>query len=451
MGDKDFPNLGFDPAPGDVHGTRQLSRAIGKLADELGTTVRELERLEGGQWKGKAATAFTDHVAEDVAPDMKRAHTSFEKAATALRRWSVDLERFQDEAQGLEREARRKREALDTAQGLVAAVVAKPYLDTPSAGGGSDDREAEREKKQHEKRKAAAEDAGDALEEVRKRAEELRTRYFAAAGAICRQLDTAAGIAPNEPGLFDRIASGVSDVLGATLDWVKDHADLIKAIGDVLSYVTAALAVLAIVTAPFGIGAAFATAALVTGGLTLAAHGIAKAAGAEISWATIGLDVLGVLPGLGAFTKGAKLADLGSAQTRAFELGTKYVADVKDARNYVSLGRRAGEVRGGLQKTVFGKDVALWGQKSVGIVEFAGSGLRSRMAGVAQAGYGQGQWLGTRGLSLVSGGNVAIDPFSAGARMLDSGLKMAPKLVTLPQHLGGDVNIGDRFEAAFGR
>lgn len=446
MADKDYPTLGFDPTPGDAHSTKYLSRSIGRLAGELGTTARELERLDQGVWKGKAANAFADHVADNVTPDIKRAHTSFEKAANALQRWAKELDGFQDEARALEREARRKQEALGDAQRLLDVGKAAPF-----PGASDNDKASDAQKKEQDKREKAAEKAGDALEDVRRRAEELKERYFTKAWSIVRELDSAGDIAPDEPGLFDRIASGVSDVLDGAVDWVKDHADLIKAIGDVLSYVTAALAVLAIITAPFGIGAAFATAALVTGGLTLAAHGIAKAAGADISWATIGLDALGVLPGLGAFTKGAKLATPAAAQARALDLGTNYIDAVKNVRNYVSFGENAGRVTGGVPKTVFGKNVALWGRKDIGIVEFAESGLRSRMAGVAQAGYGEGQWLGTRGLSLISGGNVAIDQFSAGGRMLDSGIKMAPKLVTLPQHLGVDVNIGDRFEAAFGR
>ncbi|WP_206337710.1 enoyl-CoA hydratase/isomerase family protein [Streptomyces sp. WAC 06738] len=447
MGDKDFPHLGFDPAPGNVHDTRQLSRTLGVLADELGTTVTELERIDGGQWKGKAATAFTDHVAEDVAPDIKRAHTSFDKAATALRRWAVDLERFQDEALSLEREAGRKQDAFAEANRLVAAGAGMQHLDAQPVGGGSDDREVDQQEKRQKKREAAAEAAGEALDDVRKRAEDLRERYYTAADAICRQLDTAADIAPDEPGLFDRIASGVSDVLGDTLDWVQDHADLIKAIGDVLSYVTAALAVLAIVTAPFGIGAAFATAALITGGLTLATHGIAKAAGADVSWTTIGLDALGVIPVAGAFTKGAKLASLEAAQARVVQLGTNYAADAHIARNFVSWGAAAGKVEDGFKPF---KGVALWGRKEVGLVTSKGSDLHSRILGIAQQGYGSGQLIGTKGLSAVSFSHVTIDPFSVGGRMLDSGLKMAPKLVTIPQHIGVDVNIGDRFEAAFG-
>ncbi|GAA2655812.1 hypothetical protein GCM10010400_10690 [Streptomyces aculeolatus] len=442
MADKDYPTLGFDPAPGDAHSTKYLSRTIGRLAGELGTTARELERLDQGVWKGKAANAFSDHVADNVTPDIKRAHTSFEKAARALRRWSVEMDRFQEEARALEREARRKQEALGDAQRLVNAGKAAPF-----PGASDDDKASDAQKKQQDKREKAAEEAGDALDEVRRRAEELKERYVTEAWSICRELDTAGDIAPDEPGLFDRIASGVSDVLGDALDWVQDHADLIKAIGDVLSYVTAALAVLAIVTAPFGIGAAFATAALITGGLTLATHGIAKAAGADVSWTTIGLDALGVIPVAGAFTKGAKLANLEAAQARVLQLGSNYAANLHVARNYISFGETAGKVMGGYKPF---KSVALWGRSEVGLLTSKGSGLQSRMLGIAQKGYGDGQLIGTKGLSALSFKRVAIDPFSAGGRMLDSGLKMAPKLVTVPQHLGVDVNIGDRFEAAFG-
>jgi hypothetical protein len=356
------------------------------------------------------------------------------------------LDGFQDEARALEREARRKQEALGDAQRLLDAGKAAPF-----PGASDDDKASDAQKKEQDKREKAAEEAGDALEEVRRRAEELKERYFTEAWSIVRELDSAGDIAPDEPGLFDRIASGVSDVLDGAVDWVQDHADLIKAIGDVLSYVTAALAVLAIITAPFGIGAAFATAALVTGGLTLAAHGIAKAAGADVSWATIGLDVFGVLPGIGAFSKGAKVATAGVAEMRAGQLGANFAGKAFHARNFVSFGDKAGEVIGGLKRSPFGKNVALWGRKGeeIGIVTYAGGGLKNRMLGVAEAGYWKGQWIGTRGLSH-GPANLAIDPMSAGGRMLDSAIKMSPKLVTIPQHLGVDVNIGDRFEAAVG-
>ena len=55
---------------------------------------------------------------------------------------------------------------------------------------------------------------------------------------------------------------------------------------------------IAIITAPFEpIGAIFATAAVVTSGLALVSHLVAKAAGANVSWKSIGFDAPGSIPG----------------------------------------------------------------------------------------------------------------------------------------------------------
>lgn len=92
-------------------------------------------------------------MADNVTPDIKRAHTSFEKAARALRRWSVEMDRFQEEARALEREARRKQEALGDAQRLVDAGKAAPF-----PGTSDDDKASDAQKKQQDKREKAAED-----------------------------------------------------------------------------------------------------------------------------------------------------------------------------------------------------------------------------------------------------------------------------------------------------
>ncbi|MFF0725509.1 putative T7SS-secreted protein [Streptomyces sp. NPDC004134] len=450
MADKDYPTLGFDPAPGDAHSTKYLARAIGRLAGELGTTAKELDRLDQGVWKGKAANAFSDHVADKVTPDIKRAHSSFEKAATALRRWSEKMDGFQDEARALEREARRKQEAVGDAQRLLDAGKAAPF-----PGASADEKASDAQKKPQDKREKAAEEAGDALDDVRRRAEELKDRYFTEAWSISRELDGAGDIAPDEPGLFDRIASGVSDVLGDALDWVQDHADLIKAIGDVLSYVTAALTVLAIATAPFPpIGAAFASAALVYAGLTLLTHGVAKAAGADVSWATLGLDALGVLPGVGLFSKGIKIVGRGVAEARVAQLGGRFtMRQVESVRNIVAVGDLAGTVRGGLSFTISGKGVALWGKNhDVFMVADDFSRMNTRIAAISEPAR-VGRLVGSRGVDLITGGRVAIDPLSVGGRLLDTGTKVAPALAgPIIEQLPGDPvgNLGDRLQDAFG-
>jgi hypothetical protein len=72
----------------------------------------------------------------------------------------------------------------------------------------------------------------------------------------------------------------------------------------------------------------------------------------------------------------------------------------------------------------------------------------SRLAGLAEAGYHQGQLLGTKGLKLVSGGKFDVNPLSLSGRALDAGIKIAPKIVSIPQHVGEALHPGDSFHDA---
>ncbi|MEK8172086.1 hypothetical protein NKH77_30845 [Streptomyces sp. M19] len=200
----------------------------------MGTALKELERIECGAWKGEAARAFAGHMAQDVTPLIRKSHASFDKAARALHRWAVRLEGFQDEADKLEKAAGRKLQALGDAR-----TANKDDL---------------------------SEESG-AVNELTNQVHELEDRYKSAAALISKDLDKAGDIAPNEPGFWHRLVHGVKDAWDATVKWVQDYADVIKMIGDALSLLSAALGVLAIVTAPFEpIGAVFATAAMVTSG-----------------------------------------------------------------------------------------------------------------------------------------------------------------------------------------
>lgn len=58
-------------------------------------------------------------------------------------------------------------------------------------------------------------------------------------------------------------------------------------------------------------------------------------------------------------------------------------------------------------------------------VAHAGSGVMSRLGGLAYQGYHQGQLIGTKGANLLG---AKIDPFSTGGMALDAGLKVAPKI-----------------------
>ncbi|MER6528384.1 enoyl-CoA hydratase/isomerase family protein [Streptomyces sp. NPDC001508] len=400
-----FPHIGWDPTPGDVTDTRELAKRLGGLAGELGTAVRELERIECGAWKGKTAIAFTEYIGEDVTPLIRKSHESFDKASRALHRWAGELQDFQDDADRLEKLAGEKLSAQDKAKA--------------EAGSEGSDELGE---------------ASSAVNEVINKVHDLEERYRQAARRIGKELDKAADIAPDEPGFWDKLGKGIADAWNATGDWLKDHADLIKMVGDVLSNVTAVLGMLAIATLPFPpLAAIFGTAALIGSGLSLAAHGIAMAAGADVSWMTLGTDALGLLPGIGMFGKGIKVAGKTAkvartaATAKAGLLGKGFqVSELGQSRILMSMGAASKGLDGGLG--VAGLVKIGGSSKHVFEVSHASSGLASRMGGLVSAGYHEGQWIGTKGINTLTKWNV--DPISDMGRVIDGSLKIAPKAVT---------------------
>lgn len=402
-GQRSLPNIGRDPTPGNVEDTRALAKRLGALAGELGTAVRELERIECGAWKGKTALAFTEYIGQDVTPLVRKSHESFDKASRALHRWADQLQDFQDEAARLDKAAGEKLDARAEAKAKAGPNGSEELAETSGA-----------------------------VDTLLGQLHDLEERYQRAAGEISKELDKAADIAPDEPGFWEKLGKNIADAWDATGDWLKDHADLIKAIGDALSNITAVLGMLAIATLPFPpLAAIFGTLALIGSGLSLAAHGIAMASGADVSWTTIGLDAVGLLPGIGMFGKGIKVAAKHADEAESLAKGTAKVLgkgfqykELGSSRVLMSFGKASKDLTGGLGRAGLVKIGGM--SDNVYEVSHATSGLASRMGGLVNAGYREGQWLGTRGYNTFLKGN--IDPLSTLGRTIDGGLKIAPKV-----------------------
>ncbi|MFK0281756.1 enoyl-CoA hydratase/isomerase family protein [Streptomyces sp. NPDC090499] len=393
--------------------TRDLAKQLGKLAGELGTALGELERIETGAWKGKTAIAFSEYVGQDVTPLIRKSHESFDKASRALHRWAGELQDFQDRADRLEKSAGDK-------------LTAKAEAEGKAGGKGSDDLAR----------------ASSAVDGVIQKVHELEEDYRAAARQVGKELDKAGDIAPDEPGFWDKLGHGIANAWDATGDWLKEHADAIKEIGDILSDVTAILGVLAIITLPFEpLGAIFGAAAVLTSGMALLAHSVAKASGADVSWLTMGTDALGLLPGIGLLGKGAKVASRAAAVDRIAEFGAGFKASrIESAFNVIATGDMAKSVEGGIG--LLGRKIVLGGAgKNLGLLSHE-SGTMNRLAGLAEAGYHQGQWLGTKGLAL-AGEKFTIDPLSKLGRGIDVSGKVLPKGISIGLHSGDSANPGD--------
>lgn len=213
-----FEALGFDPAPGDSGRGQQMARRLREAANALG----EMDGVLGGtgddQWDGKAAAAFYGLVDEDLRPRVTEAYQSFSGASRALDRWLIDLDDFQSRAQVLEVEAREARESAQSAQSELAGLT-KPDGDADDAV----QDEFDRVKGEHQ---LALDNQQGALDAVLRRARALAEEANASASTTAGALETAMDVAPDEPGLLDRLGGALQDIgefLGDVIEFVKDN------------------------------------------------------------------------------------------------------------------------------------------------------------------------------------------------------------------------------------
>jgi hypothetical protein len=383
------PHLGFDPAPGDTESVRTLHRklfACAKVLQDAHDLVTRL--LDGSYWRGDAAVAFREQLDGGPLPlNLKNAAHSLRKAARQLERWEGELDDFQRRAKGLEREAADARAAVDRAKGRVAE---------PDAGDDS-----------------AVEEAETGLERVRRRARGLAEEHEEKARHRAGKIrDATKKLAPHEPGCFDQ-----------ALDWLSDN------LPDILSFTAGVIGVVALLFAgPLGLA--------MVAALMLAASALsATAMGLRLSddetreslmdgftkgefdtdfWSnfvSVGADLVGTCPGLGAVAKGAVtgIQAIGrSAET--LSLGQKFAVygtrTMDEAKAVAGLDNAlvARAVRGAGNPAAAAKAVS--GVSGVAGVGTAGFGLYNKAADADASPYKDGTVAGIDGSRLVldSGG-----------------------------------------------
>ncbi|MGW0736723.1 putative T7SS-secreted protein [Streptomyces sp. NPDC002851] len=291
-----YPNLGFDPAPGDLETIRTLLRAVGTVVDDSDASHSELTKIgtSDGLWVGKAADKFTKGV-EPIPPYLKKAVTSLSAARRALVQWESQLDGFKTRARKLEQEA------AEAAGKVAGAQSAVDGLATSTEG--MSDKEKDEHAKDSKSKKNALDSANNELEAVRGRAKALSSEHSTAAGDTARQIATAADDAPPEPGWFDEFVDSVGDFFGEVWETLSDP-NFWKMIGDVL----ADLAMIVGFAALFISGIGGIAVALAVGALVM--HGLAKWGGADVSWETLAWDAGGALAG-GIGLLGSSLAKSG--------------------------------------------------------------------------------------------------------------------------------------------
>ncbi len=298
----EYPHLGFNPVPGDTETVRGLEKKLSgcaKVLQEAYDLVTKL--LDGSYWKGDAAVAFREQLDGGPLPlNLKNAAHSIRKAARQLDRWEGELDDFQRRARELEGEAKDAQAAVDRAQGRADAAGRDPGLKKDGAEGDAAEKALTR----------ANGDLDDAQAELKKiigKAERLAEEHEEKAGYRARKIrDATKKLVPHEPGWFDE-----------ALDWLGDN------LPDILSFVAGLIGVVTLLfSGPLGL-ATVAALLLTASGLSATAlalrltdpevraslmDGLAHGELDADFWSntvSVGADFMGVLPGLGAVTKGA--------------------------------------------------------------------------------------------------------------------------------------------------
>ncbi|MFG2788721.1 putative T7SS-secreted protein [Streptomyces sp. NPDC048419] len=319
----EYPNLGFNPAPGSTDAVHDLYVKLAncaKVLEDSHSLVTKL--LDGSYWKGDAAVAFREQLDGGPLPlNLKNAAHSIRKAARQLDRWEGELDEFQRRAKRLERDAKDAQDVLNAARGRASKAKNSPDLD--KKGSRHDDAH-----KALTHANTAVEEAQAKLDKIIGQAKKLAEEHEERARYRARKIsDATQKLAPHEPGFFDE-----------ALDWITDN------LPDILSWTAAAIGIVALFVATGGtaaavllLSAAVLSAAAVGTRLTMKPEvwasikdGFTKGELDSDFWSNmIGLtaDSLGVLPGIGAVMKGAPAALRGAgAAGEALTLGERLSA-----------------------------------------------------------------------------------------------------------------------------
>jgi hypothetical protein len=289
-----YPNIGFDPCPGDLTGYQALAAYASRSAATLTDAQRTLASAGSEQWRGQTADAFRAHVHTDVLPLASKAVTSISQAALALHDWARTLAALQDEARALDRQAAPYQTQLAAAlrSAGLSSTAQLPYA-----------------AKLKPAQQAQIDAASTALAGITSRASQIHAEYLAAVQRTAGQLQNAGNMAPRPPGFFSQMwhdaTTGWDDIVRGANNLVHNKAlwEFVSGVANIVATVAGLLALfppLSLIFAPIALGAA---------GVALLADGV-LAIFDRNGWAPLFLDAGAVVTGFGWMKAAGKLTEI---------------------------------------------------------------------------------------------------------------------------------------------
>jgi hypothetical protein len=323
MTTREFPALGFDPAPGDAAALSSAASDVTGAGKVFSSASANVTRLNSSGWTGDAAEAFRGQL-KDLPRDLDLAARSHQTAAQALTDYHSGLAARQRRASELESRAAelRRRE-----QSAVAEVNRLAGQTAPSGSA-----QYTQLKNQYDSARSGANTISSDLQDVIAQARRLHSEHQSAASTAAGTIKNVANAPYKEPGWLSRAWSSVKG-------WIADHADVLAKISSVLKGISAVLGVLSLVPglqflAPF---------ALITAGAALAIDVAIKVATGKGSWAAIGIDAALTFLPAGKILSGLKGVKAAVAGEEVVAAGEKALLAGEDASKLIKEGDDLGK------------------------------------------------------------------------------------------------------------
>lgn len=319
-------HLGGDPAA-----IRASGQSWKSFASAAQTASSDLRSVDSATFVGDEGDTYRDKINSDLPPRLDKTHEAWDQVGVALVTYAGKLEDFQARLATLKQQydsqqqtVQNKSQAVSSAQSADAShaksvqeatAKLKPGETLPPSTYSSQTSGAQ----------SQLTEAQNALQETITAANKVRSEHKDALNACCDEIESAKHKRfEKPPGFWGKLKDAV-------VDWVKDHADVLKAISGVLKIVSAIAGVLSFIPilAPI-----MGPIALATGALALGIDVVLKLATGEGSWASIGLDAaLMLLPGAGKLLK--PMLSGTKAATSVSKLAN--LAKIKGARGLTKL------------------------------------------------------------------------------------------------------------------
>lgn len=301
--EQSWPGLGFDPAPGDRAKVNDLAERLATAARTLSETYRQLHGglLVHQEWTGMAADAFASRV-KFLPEYLAQAEVSLGQVRHVLMGWETLLAGYQTRRQALEQSALAAHGQVKTAEQEYQRAAADPALTVGYRFYPDEAQARAAEQRHHAAREAllaAAARVGSAqqaLSALVEQAKQLLDEHESQAGQTAERIHSVIADFPRPSPTW----------VESVEQWFKDNLETIGDVAGLLAAIAGALAFIPVLTPFMG------PLAVLLGLVALGAHAGDMAVNDKWddpnAWVTLGGDVLGIVPGLGAIGKGVGAA-----------------------------------------------------------------------------------------------------------------------------------------------